>query len=239
LPPELVRRIVLLTTKKGNVVLDPFAGSGVVLAEAKALGRHYVGLDLRKTYLRMFEKRVLPSIVALETENHHAQLNEQRKRRAFSSLIWKLRKTKYPRELLRLYEKRYGRASVAGVIALSRKVHSLSIVFVFAANKLPPKRFLSRAERLMRRAPLSKYGLRVKVKAYTLDVNPRARARKDWLHPREALHLYQDGKTYHVSDRVTAAEFYELLRNGLGQKIRHAPPIASNIRVSVSRKAVA
>src|SRR5712692_2733790 len=65
-PPEIVRRIVLLTTKKGDVVFDPFAGSGVVLAQSQALNRNYVGLDLRKRYRQMFRSKVLPSIVGSE-----------------------------------------------------------------------------------------------------------------------------------------------------------------------------
>ena len=41
-PTALVARIVELTTDPGDVVLDPFAGSGVVLAQASAMERHYL-----------------------------------------------------------------------------------------------------------------------------------------------------------------------------------------------------
>jgi DNA modification methylase len=233
-PPALVRRIELLTTKKGDVVLDPFAGSGVVLAEAKALGRHFVGFDLRKSYRKMFEKKVLPSIVGLEKQSQQGQHNEEKKRRTFSSLIWKLRKTKYPRELLRLYEKCHGRTGIVGVIALSRKMHSLNIVFIFATGKRPPKSFISRMERLMRHAPLSKYGLRVAVETKVLDNHFGISARNGF-HYHKPLSLYEDGKTHRVSSQVTTQKFLESLRNGLGKKAKAVPPIVSNIRVKVSR----
>lgn len=42
-PTALVARIIELTTDLGDLVMDPFAGSGVVLAQAAAMGRHYIG----------------------------------------------------------------------------------------------------------------------------------------------------------------------------------------------------
>jgi len=232
-PPALVRRIALLTTKKGDVVLDPFAGSGVVLAQAKALGRHFVGFDLRKSYRRMFERKVLPSIVGLEKQSQQGQQNGGKKRRTFSSFIWKLRKTKYPRELLRLYEKRHGRTGIVGVIALSRKMHCLDIVFIFARDKRPPKRFVSRMEELMRHAPLSKYGLQVAMKAKVLENDFGIPARNGF-HYHKALSLYEDGKTHRVSSQVSTNKFLESLRNGSRKKVKAVPPIVSNIRVKVS-----
>ncbi len=46
LPPDLVERMLLLSTDLGDVVLDPFAGSGVVVAEAERLRRRGVGVEL-------------------------------------------------------------------------------------------------------------------------------------------------------------------------------------------------
>ena len=45
-PPELPRRCVLAGSKPGDVVLDPFAGSGTTLMVARSLGRDYIGIDL-------------------------------------------------------------------------------------------------------------------------------------------------------------------------------------------------
>lgn len=234
LPPELVRRIALLTTKKDDVIFDPFAGSGVVLAQAKALGRHFVGFDLRKSYRRMFEKKVLPSLVGLEKQSQEGQRNEDKKRRLFSSLIWKLRKTKYPRELLRLYEKHHGRTSIVGVIARSHSTHALDIFFVCARTKQPPKTFASRLKQLMRRPPLSKYGLRVKVKTISGGTESETHSRNGF-HPCETLSLYKDGKTHRASGQMTTHEFLESLANGLGKRALGIPPIGSNIRVNATQ----
>ena len=45
LPPDLVERLIYLSTDPGDVVFDPFGGSGVVLAEAERLGRRPMGLS--------------------------------------------------------------------------------------------------------------------------------------------------------------------------------------------------
>ena len=42
-PEELVERILLAGTNKGDVVLDPFMGSGTSAVVAKKLVRHYLG----------------------------------------------------------------------------------------------------------------------------------------------------------------------------------------------------
>lgn len=50
MPEEIVRRCVRLFTYVGDVVLDPFAGSGTTLKVAKELKRNYVGYEISKSY---------------------------------------------------------------------------------------------------------------------------------------------------------------------------------------------
>lgn len=50
IPYELAERIILLTTKEGDTVIDPFAGSGTVLLAAKNNNRKYIGFEIDKTY---------------------------------------------------------------------------------------------------------------------------------------------------------------------------------------------
>ena len=56
-PLELLRRIVLASTKKGDVVLDPFAGSSTTGLAAVTNGRKFVGVDLEKKYLDLSVQR--------------------------------------------------------------------------------------------------------------------------------------------------------------------------------------
>lgn len=50
IPYALAERIILITTKPGDLVIDPFAGSGTVLLAAKNNGRQYLGFEIDKNY---------------------------------------------------------------------------------------------------------------------------------------------------------------------------------------------
>jgi len=58
MPEEIVRRCVKLFTFVGDVVLDPFVGSGTTLKVVKELKRHYVGYELSKDYENIIERKL-------------------------------------------------------------------------------------------------------------------------------------------------------------------------------------
>jgi site-specific DNA-methyltransferase (adenine-specific)/modification methylase len=57
-PLELIKKLVLLTTKKGDLVLDPFMGSGTTAVACKELGREYIGFEISKDYCELANRRV-------------------------------------------------------------------------------------------------------------------------------------------------------------------------------------
>jgi site-specific DNA-methyltransferase (adenine-specific) len=57
-PEKLLAKIVLASSKEGDVVFDPFLGSGTTSVVAKKLGRHYVGLEIDEAYCCLAEKRL-------------------------------------------------------------------------------------------------------------------------------------------------------------------------------------
>ncbi len=57
-PVELPRRLIELYTFKGDLVLDPFMGSGSTAVAAVESGRHFVGYDVEPAYLQIAEARV-------------------------------------------------------------------------------------------------------------------------------------------------------------------------------------
>jgi DNA modification methylase len=57
-PEALLRRVILSSSKVGDVVLDPFLGSGTTLAVARQLGRLGVGIENNKCYLGAAIKRI-------------------------------------------------------------------------------------------------------------------------------------------------------------------------------------
>ena len=58
MPEQLLGRIIRACSDEGQLVLDPFAGSGTTLAVAKKLGRRYLGFELSKRYAQQIKKRL-------------------------------------------------------------------------------------------------------------------------------------------------------------------------------------
>ena len=54
----LLRRIILCSTKEGDIVLDPFMGSGTTCAVAKKLKRKYIGIEKEIKYFTISKKRI-------------------------------------------------------------------------------------------------------------------------------------------------------------------------------------
>jgi site-specific DNA-methyltransferase (adenine-specific) len=57
-PEKLLARIILAGSNPGDVVFDPFAGSGTTSVVAKKLGRHYIGIDVDMDFCCLTEKRL-------------------------------------------------------------------------------------------------------------------------------------------------------------------------------------
>ena len=57
-PPELIEPCIKAGSEEGDIVLDPFMGSGTTAAVAKSLDRDYIGCELHEDYGSLIQKRV-------------------------------------------------------------------------------------------------------------------------------------------------------------------------------------
>jgi modification methylase len=57
-PESLLYRVLLACTNKGDVVLDPFFGTGTTGAVARRLGRHWIGIEREKKYVKVARERI-------------------------------------------------------------------------------------------------------------------------------------------------------------------------------------
>ncbi len=57
-PESLLHRVLIASTKQGDVVLDPFFGSGTTGAVAKKLGRDFIGIEREAKYRKVAAKRI-------------------------------------------------------------------------------------------------------------------------------------------------------------------------------------
>ncbi len=86
-PESLLFRIITGTTKPGDVILDPFFGTGTTGAVAKKLGRHFIGIEREQDYINAALKR----IAGIKPHHNEALKATQSKRAlprvAFGSLV--------------------------------------------------------------------------------------------------------------------------------------------------------
>ena len=57
-PPELIEPCILAGSKKGDLILDPFIGSGTTAMVSKQLDRHYIGCELHEEYKSLIDSRL-------------------------------------------------------------------------------------------------------------------------------------------------------------------------------------
>jgi len=57
-PLKLIQQVLLTASKKGDLVLDPFLGSGTTAVVAKALGRNWIGIEKEKKYIDLANNRI-------------------------------------------------------------------------------------------------------------------------------------------------------------------------------------
>jgi hypothetical protein len=58
LPVHLLERLILMTTDVGDIVLDPFIGTGTSAIAAKRLGRKYIGIDIDDKYVAISREKL-------------------------------------------------------------------------------------------------------------------------------------------------------------------------------------
>ena len=65
-PPDLVELCIKAGSKKNDIILDPFMGSGTTAMVSKSLGRYYLGCELHQEYGKLIEDRIAPYHTNLE-----------------------------------------------------------------------------------------------------------------------------------------------------------------------------
>jgi DNA modification methylase len=201
LPEELVQRIILLTTDRGDVVLDPFSGSGTVPAQASFMGRQYIGFELNKSYIKLFQK-YLKNNLTTKRDQYERNQKFRTKRTTFEKLILNLRTLKFAagiKKNLTQTDKSLIIHIYAEIINLHpEKKHHLikanyKILIKDNANiKLVEKRLFD----IVNKPPLSKYGIEPQLELFT---NSNLFIKQIGL---KKLFGYETNRTYNFSESV-------------------------------------
>lgn len=86
-PEALIYRILLACTKPGDVVLDPFFGTGTTGAVAKRLGRHWIGIERESDYIAAAEERIAAALPLDESSLKTMQSPKAAPRVAFGTIV--------------------------------------------------------------------------------------------------------------------------------------------------------
>lgn len=227
LPADLIERMVLLSTDEGDVVLDPFAGSGVVVAEAERLERHGLGIELVQRYVDAFHSTVRPEI----TERRGSDLLQERSQEssALQETILDLRAVKFPKVVLvearridptlpapfAAYAFRRGRKATSGRTKLDL------VIALRPSDMARADDFRRAAIRAGRRRPASKFGIDSEVRITSID-------QLSTLHRGRRLWGYVAGRTHATVGRCNRRRLDELAAEPSRYNI---PPILCNVKV--------
>ena len=233
LPPDLVERMILLSTDKGDVVLDPFAGSGVVIAEAERHKRKGISIELVKKHINAFEKVVRPEII--ERGGPLAELRKKRKAKdELRETILNLRGLKYSRVLMKeMLNKHPELPRPALALAFiddlmlegdtdSNTVLAASYVFIYETLNGEVSAIRAALDAFGEKRPASKFGVAAQVEIATRTELP------ELLQGQSQLFLYEGGRTYQTVGPVDVATVRELHET---PNRANCPPIVGNVEV--------
>jgi len=73
LPAELIKKILMYSSEEGDIVLDPFLGSGQVAVVSKMLKRQYIGFEIVKEYYKLSKERLEKNLYRIKDKNENAR----------------------------------------------------------------------------------------------------------------------------------------------------------------------
>lgn len=85
-PEELLRRIILAASSAGDLVVDPFSGTGTTAVVAKQLGRRFVAFEKEEEYVTLARRRLLHA-KPVETSLLNYNMEDKRNRVTFGNLV--------------------------------------------------------------------------------------------------------------------------------------------------------
>jgi DNA modification methylase len=235
LPPDLVERLVLLSTDEGDVVFDPFAGTGVVVAEASRLGRRGIGIELNPQYVKLH--KIMKAEIAKRSERDLIQERTKQAQELHSRIV-RLRALKYAKVLWQKFSKDEQFIQPNFILVQAAKISPdamtdtskpLRVKTTFVYDSSTPTELDSvniRLKEIATLPPLTKYGVAPEISAINYsDLSMHLK--------REKLFLYEHGHTWDALGPVHRDKLPTLRPPTDGRKGNYLyPPIVGNVEVN-------
>jgi hypothetical protein len=219
----------LLSSDEGDLVFDPFAGSGVVVAEAERLGRLGLGTELVKRHVDEFSRIIRPEILNRGSDSNGSGNGSA----ANADLIIKLRMLKLPVVLMRRAARRREEISwPLGVVVLPRRERrtngshaTTKMAFIVRnATAAQRKRYAEALREAAGRAPASKFGVDTEIEVVTPPLLASLVAGRK-------IFAYRNGKTSRASEPIPHKELEAFL---VSAEDDATPPVLSSVFVDVA-----
>ena len=153
LPQDMVSNMIQISTDEGDVVFDPFAGSGTVMSQSAYMNRFYLGFELNKGYIDKFNSYLAETLEKGKSE--YESMLKGKGQTDFEDQIINLRALKYGRMLVKAIQDELSiRAKV--VVDRIRQEDTQSIVHytIVGIQKETAEDVIAN---VISKAPLSKY----------------------------------------------------------------------------------
>lgn len=191
LPQDMVSNMIQISTDEGDVVFDPFAGSGTVLSQSAYMNRPFLGFELNSSYIEKFNVYLAETFEAGKANYEKMQKNDGQKE--FEERILNLRALKFGRVLLKKIEKEFSLQGQLKIFVGSPIVCGGMITvkygFVGATFSDDVIQFISETVAI---PPLSKYGISPIIDfSFQLNAN---RGDEWFFYSRTNTHSYMNGK---------------------------------------------
>lgn len=221
-PFALVERILFLSTDKGDCVLDPFAGSGTVLAVAKQMKRHSIGFDVNIIYKRQFENEVIEG-ARLYWSNRKVELEKQRQLSySFRKNNLRLRKIKAGISLLEELKSKSKKKVIA--VVLARDGDSKEINFIAVTENV--KKINALLDIMEKNLDKLQSEFKVHFNLKCVQRNKLSR----FLSGTNFLYSYSPNRIYHYDKKVAVKDLTQSVES------LNSISILSNIKLQISKQ---
>jgi DNA modification methylase len=244
-PIGLVARMVSITSKKNDVILDPFSGTGSVIATASHMGRYGAGIEINEDFIKEFKENGYKLITRRAKEEIPQNGSEEKSLR---QVIIDLRILKYPKTLFAGISRGdrlngTARQSIGAFLISSAGQTKVNNGESLDSNDLgrlelqvllrpeaDEKSVINAIKERMVANPLSIFGLKATVK-----VIPFTRWNKLSIPSSNgsSWYVYRSGRFYKYDAEIAAENLLSVIRSEAKDLRSKVPAIITNLRVNL------
>lgn len=153
LPQDMVSNMIQISTDEGDVVFDPFAGSGTVMSQSAYMNRPFLGFEINSSYIDQFNTYLAETLE--KGKASYSKLLRGIEQNEFEDQILNLRALKYGRMIVRIVQEKLGvNAKIIVERIRKEKLQNIVRLTLIGVQKKAVENIISEA---VSKAPLSKF----------------------------------------------------------------------------------